>query len=90
MKIRVRLPDLTHNRSYEFSNQPDYAVDEILLWGMETGMDVSFYRYYREPNQTWNDRRRWGIFTVEPVGAMMFSLRWGALLHKNKGKGNER
>lgn len=82
MKIRIRLPDQSMHSAAMVNNQPDSAVDDILLWGMETGMDIAFYRYYTEPGQSWNDRRRWAVFTVESDYTFMFSLKYGALLHK--------
>jgi len=82
MKIRVRLPDASPHSTGMVQNEPDFDVDEILLWGMETGMDIAFYRYYREPGQHWSDRRRWAVFTVESDYTFMFSLKYGALLHR--------
>ena len=82
MKIRIQFPD-------EVTRDKDRAihyVDDILLWGMEVEMDVEFYGFWREPDAGWYNRNYWkyGVFIVEKDSAFMFSLKWGALIHKKQ------
>lgn len=80
MKVRIKIPgDLNGT-----DEKRQIFVDDVLLWGMETGMDIDFYAYFTEPNSTWNNRKVWAVFTIENDYSFMFSLRWGALLHKKQ------
>jgi len=82
MKIRVRIPD---NIALQYFHKGDVAryIDDILLWGMETGMDIEHYTTYPE-YEGHRIVRQWAVFTVEADFAFMFSLKWGALNHKRK------
>lgn len=82
MKIRVKIPD-EYLRNEELKKE---FVDDVLLWGMETGIDIEFYTWWYPADRTWNDRRTWAVFSVEEDYSFMFSLKWGALLHKPKEK----
>jgi hypothetical protein len=90
MKIRVRVPEElcfrqngTGHRT-RHNDLVDTWIDEILLWALGSEMDVSFYSIWRPKDAKWNDKRLWAVFTVETEMSFMFSLRWGALLHKGK------
>jgi hypothetical protein len=91
MKIRVKIPTeiCQPGLPAEHSLLISEWIDEILLWGMETGMDIAFYSIYREPveqNQNRLFRKQWAVFTVESDYSFMFSLKWGALMHKSQNK----
>lgn len=86
MKIRIQIPS-DISKGYKNSAKVNQYIDDILLWGMETEIDVALYKTYMVSNSDrWVDGDLFAVFTVEPVGAMMFTLRWGALQHKNKQK----
>lgn len=81
MKIRIEIP-------YEFSRKKEVAekyIDDILLWGMETEMDIAFYGWHQQPGARWITWQ-YAVFTVEADYSYMFSLRWGAVLHKPRVK----
>jgi len=80
MKIRVKIPE-------EFVGNKDKVntfVDDVLLWGLETEMDIIFYNWYHPKDRTRNDKRLWAVFSVEADYSYMFSLKWGATLHKKQ------
>jgi hypothetical protein len=91
MKIRLKVPD--HIRTdNKLINE---FIDDVLLWGLETEMDVEYYtRYYEYEGITNTDKitysigRRiihtWVVFNVESDKSFMFSLKYGALLHKQQ------
>lgn len=80
MKIRVKIPE-EYMRS---SDSQQRFIDDVLIWGMETEMDIELYTVYRDSGSTWNKPILWAIFTVEADYSYMFSLKWGAVLHKKK------
>lgn len=81
MKIRVKIPEeLVRNKERVM-----FFVDEILLWGMETEMDIAFYSLAPQ-YLAWNSREQYAVFNVEADYSYMFSLKWGATLHKPKEK----
>jgi hypothetical protein len=82
MKIRVKLPEHIVRDEYACTE----FVDNILLWGMETEMDIAFYGYYSPHLSDWRSKERYAVFTVEADYSYMFSLKWGATLHKPKVK----
>ena len=86
MKIRVKIPEEIVGHQIHNLEMMQRYVDEILLWGMETDMDIDFYCYFTPLDERgkWNSRERWAVFTVEQDTAFMFSLKWGALCHKGK------
>ncbi len=95
MKIRVKLPDnlATDYYSNGVVNEQHYRrqefIDDILMWGMETEIDIAFYSYYWPADKIGKLRNRemYAVFTVEEDYSYMFSLKWGALMHKgNKNK----
>lgn len=90
MKVRVAIPEEIWRR-HDSADLEQEFIDDILLWGMETELDVAFYTTvtdYEFPGQPrWNSGRRlrkWAVFTVEAENTFMFTLKWNALLHKNK------
>ena len=84
MKIRIQIPEEIARTTGRKSYVNEY-IDDILMWGMETELDVELYKTYCVPKDGhWSNTDMFAVFTVEPVGAMMFTLRWGALQHKNK------
>jgi hypothetical protein len=89
MKIRVKMPD----NIYQDSEAQRKFIDDVLLWGMETEMDIELYTCYNEfddSSKTWGrPKASWAVFTVEAEYSYMFSLKWGATLHKPKEKQNE-
>ena len=83
MKIRIPLPD---NCKFNLA-LADLFVDEVLFWGMETGIDVSFYTFTNSASE--NSRivgllRRSAVFSIEEKYSFMFMLKWGAVMHKSK------
>lgn len=82
MKIRIQFPEGIANNK----ERARRYVDDILLWGMEVEMDVEFYGFWNKTNQNWSYRDWWkyGIFIVEKDSAFMFTLKWGALIHKKQ------
>lgn len=87
MKIRVKIPEeycieLNGVNSLHYEEKRQQFVDDIIMWGMEIEMDIAFYAYYRPKDWHWGDRNLWAVFTVEPDYLYMFSLKWGAVLHK--------
>jgi len=83
MKIRIEIPEYIRGNT----DRTTVWIDNILLWGMEVGMDIEFYGHYTLPNQnTWSDHRRWAVFSVEEQNSFMFILKWGATMHKDKKK----
>jgi hypothetical protein len=84
MKIRVKIPE----EIVRYNDKVDFFIDEILLWGMETEMDIVFYS--KAPQQLpWNSREQFAVFSVEDDYSYMFSLKFGATLHKPKEKNRE-
>ena len=87
MKVRIEMP-LEIARAAEDYVRKEF-VDEILLWAMETEMDADFYAftYERDMNVYWGRiKRAWAVFTVEADSTFMFTLKWGALMHKQQNK----
>ncbi len=81
MKIRVKIPEeLVRNK-----DRVMFFVDEILLWGMETEMDIAFYSLAPQ-HLLWGKKEQYAVFNVEADYSYMFSLKWGATLHKPKVK----
>ena len=83
MKIRVKIPaELINLRDPSFLQD---WIDDILIWGMETEMDIAFYSYYYDPTDKYQtSKNRWAIFTVDNDYSYMFSLKYGATLHKSQ------
>lgn len=80
MKIRIKIPK-------EWSANSEtchHFVDDVLFWGMETGMDIAFYGFWNDPTSIYNKPIRWAVFTIEADYSFMFTLKWGALLHKQQ------
>jgi hypothetical protein len=94
MKIRVKVPEEICQQGLPAAESLLISewVDEVLLWGMETGMDIAFYSFYYEhenEKMVYGLRYRtkpWAVFTVEKDYTFMFSLKWGALMHKSQNK----
>lgn len=87
MKIRIQIPaELQRNQE-----RVSEYVDDILLWGMEVGMDIEHYSMFQNPHSfaANRDNRLWAVFTVEEKDSVMFILRWGATMHKHKPKKEE-
>jgi len=83
MKIRVKIPEQLVGKT----DAVNHYVDDILLWGMEMGMDVEYYSLYTPPGTvSWRDRDLWAVFTVEADSSFMFILKWSATMHKDKKK----
>jgi hypothetical protein len=83
MKVRIEMP-LHIAKANDDYVRKDF-VDEILRWAMETEMDADFYAfaYERERGYRWGRiNRAWAVFTVTTDDTFMFTLKWGALLHK--------
>lgn len=90
MKIRVKIPEELVGPLSTHQYLMQRYVDDILLWGMETEMDIEFYKFYCEPKDNhWNSKQRWAVFNVEADYSYMFSLKYGATLHKPKEKNRE-
>lgn len=86
MKIRIQIPEEIA-RGFSRQSRVNEYIDDILMWGMETELDIALYtKYTVQKDGHWSNTNVFAVFTVEPVGAMMFTLRWGALQHKNKIK----
>ena len=89
MKIRVKIPDYIAQPGTRWEDLPCREfVDDVILWGMESGMDVEFYSYHVTMEDRWSGvspSPQWAVFTVD---AFMFSLKWGATMHKNLGEKN--
>ena len=91
MKVRVLIPELVWRGAFAAERVQDF-IDEILLWGMETELDVAHYatiadREFPDEPYYWAQGRvlrKWAVFTIEADNAFMFTLKWGALMHKNK------
>ena len=86
MKIRIQFPEemskfspVAHERRLEH-------IDDILLWAMESDMYAEFYSSHYERTPTHKFVGAWAVFTVEPENMVMFMLRWGARLHKDRKK----
>lgn len=87
MKIRVNIPPPI-SQSKDASTK---FTDDILLWGMETGLDVALYTI--TPNFNHFIPRgdsRIAVFTVEGDMSFMFSLKWGAMLYKSQDNNAEK
>ena len=85
MKVRIDMP-LEIARASEKCIRQEF-VDEILLWAMETELDADFYAfaYEREYDYRWGRiKKAWAVFTVATDDTFMFTLKWGALLHKDQ------
>ena len=85
MKVRIEMPLHIANARDDYVRQ-DF-VDEILTWAMEVEMDADFYTftYEREYNYRWGKiKRAWAVFSVATDDSFMFTLKWGALLHKQQ------
>jgi hypothetical protein len=84
VKIRVPFPD----QIWRDENKKKDYIDDILMWAMETEMDISFYSLYDEredPTKSWSRLiSQWAVFTVQTDDAFMFVLRWDARLHKKQ------
>ena len=91
MKIRVLIPDYIWRGAFAKERVQDF-IDEILMWGMETELDVAHYATIADREfpecANWYAQgrtlRKWAVFTIEADDAFMFTLKWGALMHKNK------
>ena len=84
MKIRVKIPE----EIVRYKEQVTFFIDEILLWGMETEMDIAFYSLAPQCLQ-WGKKEQYAVFNVEADYSYMFSLKYGATLHKPKEKNRE-
>lgn len=87
MKVRIEMPLHIAKATEKYVRQE--FVDEILMWAMETELDADFYAfaYEREYDRVWGRiKRAWAVFTVATDDTFMFTLKWGALLHKNQSK----
>jgi hypothetical protein len=82
LKVRIKVPE---ELAFTKDGVQDF-VDDILLWGMEIDTDIEFYSYWYPEDHTYNDRRRWAVFSVDTDSWFMFALKWGALQHKSKKK----
>lgn len=85
MKVRIEMPLNIATARDDYVRQ-DF-VDEILMWALETEMDADFYAvtYERDMNVYWGRiERAWAVFTVTAADTFMFTLKWGALLHKQQ------
>lgn len=85
MKVRIEMPLHIANARDNYVRQ-DF-VDEILMWAMETEMDADFYAftYERECDFRYlKIKQAWAVFSVATDDTFMFTLRWGALLHKQQ------
>ena len=83
MKVRIDMPLAIAHAKDDYIRR-DF-VDEILMWAMEVEMDADFYAfvYEREGNYCWGKiKQAWAVFTVSADDTFMFTLKWGALLHK--------
>lgn len=91
MKVRVLIPEPVWRGAFPTERVQDF-IDEVLMWGMETGLDVAHYatiadREFPDVPYRWQQGRvlrKWAVFTIEADNAFMFTLKWGALMHKNK------
>jgi hypothetical protein len=87
MKVRIEMPVYLARDEHKYVRQE--FVDEILLWAMETELDADFYAfvYERERDYRWGKvTKAWAVFTVETESTFMFTLKYGALMHKNQEK----
>jgi hypothetical protein len=91
MKIRIELPNHLRNanflRSNDAGDRRQSFIDDILMWGMETNMDIDFYGYHYPPEaRNWRDpdKRVWAVFSIEADSAFMFMLKWSATYHKDQ------
>jgi hypothetical protein len=83
MKVRIEMPVVLTRDEHKYARQE--FVDEILMWAMETELDAAFYAfsYEREYNSHWaRIKRAWAVFTVTADDTFMFTLKYGALMHK--------
>lgn len=84
MKIRVKIP-------FELINTKDRTtlpaltawVDDILIWGKDTEIDIEFCTYCYDQEDCCQTNR-WAVFTVDNDYSYMFSLKYGATLHKSQ------
>lgn len=84
MKVRIAVPESVI-RARDSSVRQDFA-DDILMWAMETEIDAALYAFVTEGYAWANDKKMWAVFTIDPDWVFMFSLKWGATLHKDKMK----
>jgi hypothetical protein len=87
MKVRIEMPVYLTRDEHKYARQE--FVDEILMWAMETELDADFYAftYEREYDYRWGKvKKAWAVFTVETDSTFMFTLKWGALMHKDQNK----
>ena len=47
-----------------------------MMWAMEVEIDIAVYGFYTKPEE------RCVIFTIEEKDALIFALKYGALMHK--------
>ena len=84
MKVRIEIP---HEHAHDKDTRTMF-IDDVLLWCMETEMDASFYTTIaeREDGKWGRVKSWWAVFTVETEATFYFTLKWGALMHKNQSK----
>jgi len=82
MKIRVPIPNWRND------DKKKVYIDDILMWAMETEIDIAFYAFFNEYEDLDRDWSRiisqWAVFTVQTDDAFMFILRWDAKMHKKQ------
>jgi hypothetical protein len=87
MKVRIEMPVYLARDEHKYARQE--FVDDILLWAMETELDADFYTfiYERERDYRWGKViKAWAVITVATDDTFMFTLKWGALMHKDQSK----
>ena len=81
MKVRIEIP---HQYQRDQYTRQEF-IDEVMMWGLETEIDIDYYtiKTEYENNRTWGRvKHMWAVFIVEADMTFLFTLRWGALLHK--------
>lgn len=54
MKVRINLPpEVAGNKDREHK-----FIDDVMIWDMETGMDIDFYSIWDAPDSSWRKHNR--------------------------------